>query len=163
MEYSIIGLNKDTAEISVKVMGYPVINIALPIDENGNVPEGADLDLYINGFIPHAYLERKEKLKTPIANIESIIPLLSVDEDEQQTTNNNVIKAEPTFQQKLTMILLERDKRLTDCDWTQLPDVMAIHDKDWIKQWADYRQALRDLPDNIVDIDSNNFPIPPRA
>lgn len=35
----------------------------------------------------------------------------------------------------------ERDKRLADCDWTQLPDVARIT----AEMWASYRQALRDI------------------
>jgi hypothetical protein len=35
----------------------------------------------------------------------------------------------------------ERDSLLTNCDWTQLPDSPV--DK---QAWADYRQALRDVP-----------------
>jgi hypothetical protein len=36
----------------------------------------------------------------------------------------------------------DRNKRLSDCDWTQLAD--APGDK---ASWATYRQALRDLPE----------------
>jgi hypothetical protein len=38
-------------------------------------------------------------------------------------------------------IRADRNKRLTDCDWTQLADAQV--DK---AIWATYRQALRDLP-----------------
>ena len=41
----------------------------------------------------------------------------------------------------------ERDKKLADCDWTQLADSGAD-----ATAWATYRQALRDLPA------SNGFP-----
>jgi hypothetical protein len=34
----------------------------------------------------------------------------------------------------------DRNKRLADCDWTQLPDSPADHEA-----WAVYRQALRDV------------------
>lgn len=44
----------------------------------------------------------------------------------------------------------ERNKRLADCDWTQLPDAPVD-----ATVWAEYRQALRDIttqtdPFNIV-------------
>lgn len=42
----------------------------------------------------------------------------------------------------------DRNKRLADCDWTQLPDSPV--DK---AAWADYRQALRDITDQP------NFPL----
>lgn len=35
----------------------------------------------------------------------------------------------------------ERDKRLLECDWTQLPDVNLSN----INDWKTYRQALRDI------------------
>ena len=50
----------------------------------------------------------------------------------------------------------ERNKRLSDCDWTQLQD-SPINNTDW----ADYRQELRDLPDNISDIDNIVWPEKP--
>lgn len=37
----------------------------------------------------------------------------------------------------------ERDRRLTACDWTQLPDVPATTRAAWVG----YRQALRDVTD----------------
>jgi hypothetical protein len=58
--------------------------------------------------------------------------------------------------EKLDFIRLERDARLSACDWTQLPD--SVCDK---KAWAIYRQALRDLPKNIVDVNNPIYPIPP--
>lgn len=38
-----------------------------------------------------------------------------------------------------------RDKRLSDSDWTQLPDVPLSAEKK--AEWATYRQALRDVTD----------------
>jgi hypothetical protein len=40
------------------------------------------------------------------------------------------------------IIRAERDKRLADCDWTQLPDASAD-----AAAWALHRQALRDITD----------------
>lgn len=54
-------------------------------------------------------------------------------------------------------IRIERNRRLADCDWTQLPDAPVD-----TAAWAVYRQALRDItlqpdPFNIV------WPIEPGA
>jgi hypothetical protein len=65
-----------------------------------------------------------------------------------------------TQEQKLAWIIEERDARLTACDWTQLPDVIALHDETWLTNWRTYRQALRDLP-LTLNIDSPVFPVPP--
>lgn len=51
----------------------------------------------------------------------------------------------------------KRDQLLSDCDWTQLPDVPLATKK----VWAEYRQALRD-----ITLQSNPFallwPVKPR-
>lgn len=43
-------------------------------------------------------------------------------------------------QQASANIRAERNRRLVDCDWTQLPDAPVDH-----IEWATYRQALRDV------------------
>lgn len=57
-----------------------------------------------------------------------------------------------------------RNALLTDSDWTQSRDVLLDNDQ----EWKDYRQTLRDLPDNIDDpkflvLDPNHsdWPTPP--
>jgi len=45
-------------------------------------------------------------------------------------------------------IRVKRDQLLKDSDWTQLPDA-PVKDQ---QVWAEYRKALRDLPDQA------NFP-----
>ena len=66
-----------------------------------------------------------------------------------------------TYQEKLNIVIEQRDLRLQASDWTQLSDVVTSHDEAWNKAWIDYRQALRDLPNNITDIDNVLYPIPP--
>lgn len=66
-----------------------------------------------------------------------------------------------SYDQKLFLIKVERDKRLTASDWTQLADVISAHDDSWLSAWQLYRQALRDLPESITDIDNVSFPLPP--
>ncbi len=63
---------------------------------------------------------------------------------------------------------VERNKRLSDCDWTQTNDCKLSETK--IQEWKVYRQALRDLPETttpsfdehriLTDI---NWPTPPDA
>jgi len=54
--------------------------------------------------------------------------------DAEVTRLNN---AEP-----MRLLRVERDKRLTTCDWTQSRDLTLSNDD----AWKTYRQALRDLP-----------------
>ena len=53
----------------------------------------------------------------------------------------------------------DRDERLAACDWTQVADApLTAGEK---QAWADYRQALRDIPqthDNPADV---SWPVPP--
>lgn len=63
---------------------------------------------------------------------------------------------------------VDRNKRLSDCDWTQTNDCQLSETK--IQEWKVYRQALRDLPETttprfdehriLTDI---HWPTPPDA
>jgi hypothetical protein len=48
----------------------------------------------------------------------------------------------PTAEDLLPGIRQERDRRLSACDWTVLPDSQVADKQAWLK----YRQALRDFP-----------------
>ena len=61
-----------------------------------------------------------------------------------------------TNEQKWDQIKLWRNAELKATDWTQLPD--APTDKE---AWAEYRQALRDLPAQGGLADDVEFPIKP--
>jgi len=64
-----------------------------------------------------------------------------------------------TDAQKLSLIRIDRNARMTACDWTQLADIPSKVDK---VAWAVYRQALRDLPDSpTINVNSPIFPVPP--
>ena len=78
--------------------------------------------------------------------------------DAEVTRLNN---AEP-----MRLLRLERNTRLTACDWTQSRDLTLSNDD----AWKTYRQALRDLPasaspkldaDGNLDMSSVTFPTEP--
>ncbi|HEY7823263.1 MAG TPA: tail fiber assembly protein [Acidimicrobiia bacterium] len=53
----------------------------------------------------------------------------------------------------------ERDRLLAACDWTQVADApLSASEK---QAWADYRQALRDVPQSQDDPDSIVWPESP--
>lgn len=69
----------------------------------------------------------------------------------QYTDENNVVhtkeEQEAAYlasrrEKQLSEIRRERDRKLRETDWTQLPDVAMSTKADW----ATYRQALRDVP-----------------
>ena len=46
-------------------------------------------------------------------------------------------------------IIDKRNSKLRDSDWTQIPDSPLTAEKK--AEWATYRQALRDIPNNLRD------------
>lgn len=61
-----------------------------------------------------------------------------------------LVAAEP-----MRLLRIERDRLLAETDWTQNRDVTLSNDA----EWAAYRQALRDLPDNSNPVlDYDNLP-----
>lgn len=50
----------------------------------------------------------------------------------------------------------QRNRLLSESDWTQLPDAPVDRDA-----WATYRQALRDFPDTWVPASIATFPDQP--
>lgn len=60
-------------------------------------------------------------------------------------------------QKDLELLRVERDRRLTASDWTQVADAPVDQ-----AAWAVYRQALRDLPET-ADLADPVWPEPPAA
>ena len=63
----------------------------------------------------------------------------------------------PTPEELAAAIRAERDRRIAATDWTQLPDVP----EETRQLWADYRQALRDVPQQATFPDSVEWPEKP--
>lgn len=59
-----------------------------------------------------------------------------------------------------TQIRKERNQKLTECDWTQLDDTPL--DNVAKAEWAAYRQALRDVPDQLGFPFNVIWPIQPK-
>jgi hypothetical protein len=57
------------------------------------------------------------------------------------------------------MIRRERRSILSECDWTQGNDSPLSSEKK--AEWAEYRQALRDLPSTVTDPTHVTWPTPP--
>jgi hypothetical protein len=88
-----------------------------------------------------------EKLTRQVAEITEEYMLLGYDivnltpEEIAQTT----IRASIEKQNRINNAKYERNRLLTQSDWTQLPDVSLTTEQK--EQWATYRQQLRDLTD----------------
>jgi hypothetical protein len=61
--------------------------------------------------------------------------------------------------QKAKQVRNERNTKLTQCDWTQLDDTPL--DNLAKSAWANYRQALRDVPDQAGFPFNVTWPVQP--
>jgi hypothetical protein len=68
-------------------------------------------------------------------------------------------KVQAKIQQAWTALRTERNQILAQSDWTQLQDAHLSAEKK--SAWADYRQALRDLPENATDPTQVTWPVSP--
>lgn len=80
----------------------------------------------------------------------------------QPPEGDEVIDNPHTEPEAMAALRDERDRRLTACDWTQLPDVPLSPAS--VQRWRVYRQALRDTPEAVQAQGwggAVNWPIPP--
>ena len=68
---------------------------------------------------------------------------------------------EPTEEQQEMQIRAQRNSLLTLCDWTQLPDAPLTTEQK--QEWAEYRQALRDVPEQAGFPENVAWPLVPEA
>ena len=68
-------------------------------------------------------------------------------------------KVQAKIQQAWTALRTERNARLAACDWTQMPDSPLSQAAR--ASWSDYRQSLRDLPENATDPTQVTWPVSP--
>ena len=55
---------------------------------------------------------------------------------------------DPSLEEGIDIVRVERNRRLSETDWTQLSDVPLTPAQK--ARWATYRQALRDITENFV-------------
>lgn len=150
MKYTIIDFNKYTAQVILRIDDgtvYPDMSIDLPVDDNNRIPEGEELDTYLRGFVPVEYDLRIKKLQGKgVANPEAVV----------------VEKLpEPVVELTAEDVRVSRNISLAESDWTQLNDVpISAEEK---AAWAEYRQALRDLPEQEGFPDNVMWPTAPNV
>jgi len=66
---------------------------------------------------------------------------------------------EELFEIALIEVRIKRDQLLAESDWTQLADVQSIKSDLWKTSWANYRQQLRDLPNQCISGEINIYTI----
>ena len=65
----------------------------------------------------------------------------------EQTAADADAKVAKTKADRMAQFRKRRDERLAECDWTQLADSPLSAEQR--AAWADYRQALRDVPETV--------------
>ena len=158
--------NKDKEEIHMPPF---TTLISPPICENGHILywDGSkwyiDVDVNFNLEVePHPPIDdyyllmpnyiqylKENELWTPEDEIKRQEALQNV-ENEKLEENRKREEWERN-RDYLTELREIRDQLLTNCDWTQLPDVQDKFTSSKKEKWIEYRQKLRDLPENIKD------------
>ena len=82
-----------------------------------------------------------------------------VQDGEEVTLQADPQKVEAKIQQAWTALRAQRNSLLVASDYTQLQDAHLSAEKK--SAWADYRQALRDLPENATDPTNVTWPVSP--
>jgi hypothetical protein len=98
-------------------------------------PQYNPSEFYISGY-DYSHIDNSVVETAILSSIEPIF-------------QNEVVQlSKPEF---LTLLREERNKKLTQTDWTQLIDTQAMFTDEQKTTWLDYRQALRDLPTQYTD------------
>jgi hypothetical protein len=131
LKYRIADFIASSGQIIVECIDLDYkITIDLPIT-NGKYLEGKELDTYIRGFIPTWVVDRSINIRNGISNEDYFHTLVIKSQEEKQILKENEIRA-------------RRDAALKDCDWTMLSDTGFTEKQ--LEKFAQYRQALRDVP-----------------
>lgn len=72
INFVIRAFNEAEGQVIVEFDGIPPMAIDLVLDENGNVPEGDELDAAIRSYFPVWIIERRNKLAAGIPNAASV-------------------------------------------------------------------------------------------
>lgn len=83
--------------------------------------------------------------------------------EDEERLKNEAFEASIDYWEEFRIL---RDDKLFRSDWTQVPDAPLTEAQ--VGQWKNYRQALRDLPENITDpkslvkdLTNSNWPTSP--
>lgn len=131
-DYKIRSFNKELGQILVQFDDLPLVAIDLQVDENGNVPEGEDLDNAIRVFYPSWHFDRLERLKNGIRNADQVEKLV-----------DPIPVIEPSLDDLAFEARAVRKAMLDQSDWSQFPDNGLSEEQRAL--WVAYRQALRDI------------------
>jgi hypothetical protein len=100
----------------------------------------------------------RTKVKATTFGTQNEIVALTEEEEAARDAEESAHAAGQSDREFLSL-RLERDKLLSESDWTQYTDTPL---NDEVKaEWLEYRQLLRDLPANIDDPADPDWPLAP--
>ena len=127
---------------------------------NLHLSNGDDAYLKTIGWLPLV-----ETNVTPTANQTFDTDMITVEEDRvllihcvRDMTAQEIADRDASHMAHLRE---ERDQKLVDSDWTQASDHSSPLAADKKAKWETYRQSLRDLPKNTVDLANPTWPTQP--
>lgn len=145
--------NRKNGEIITNLRLY-FPNVSIPDQLNQSDYDALDIDPIQNGVEPQPGLFQSVERYGPEKNAEGqwVWQYRLVDWTPEQIA--------VATDAKWNEVIRERDKKLSNSDWTQLPDVPLTPEQ--VSAWRAYRQQLRDVtqqtdPFNIV------WPTPPES
>ncbi len=112
--------------------------------------------LETDGYLPVIVIEETTAEKP-------IVKYREVNGQIEQYAESAPVPAIPelTEEQQEMQVRAQRNSLLTLCDWTQLPDAPLTDGEK--QEWAEYRQALRDVPEQTGFPDAVVWPSTPSA
>lgn len=114
-------------------------------------------DRRVHNSIPADAIEVSEAERT--AALDALEPGLAIVAGPDGKPIAAPVAPEPDV--ALALLRARRDQLLRDSDYTQLPDVDM--NADLRARWAEYRQALRDLPLSVANGAPADWPVSPAA
>jgi len=84
---------------------------------------------------------------------------ITVEDSNDATAVKAVYDAHNSTSKTWDEIKAKRNELLSACDWTQLTDAVLTLDEK--TAWQDYRQTLRDIPQDYASPDDVIIPTPP--
>ena len=127
---------------------------------NLHLSNGDDAYLKTIGWLPLV-----ETNVTPTANQTFDTDMITVEEDRvllihrvRNMTADEIVEGDASH---MSYLRRERDEKLAASDWTQASDHSSPLAADKKAKWETYRQSLRDLPKNTVDLANPTWPTEP--
>lgn len=140
-KYKIRSADIANGTFMVEFEGLPLMNLHIPYNNRGFLT-GADLDAAIQNLYPND-LAHLEKVKTFNNGFEI----------------TKLVEESPATDQTSEQARSKRHAFLSNSDWTQLADSPLTAAK--VREWADYRQQLRDVTKQVGFPMVVEWPTPP--